>query len=219
VRRRTGMCVLWILALTAVPSEVAAQQSCLSVSPMFQQMAGDGGTRTAIVTASTPDCTWTVFSEVPWMTITASGTGIGSSSVTYRIQPNPSISSRFGVISIGGWRMTVRQVEGRIGTFTLDSEPDLMWQHETTGDMAVWDMRGTTLVNGSLWFQEPDTNWKVVGQGDLDSDGRKERVFQHIVTGEVSVWMTTTGLFVPTALPMPSAGWKIRAVGDLNLDG
>lgn len=31
--------------------------------------------------------------------------------------------------------------------------------------------------------------------------------------------MTTTGLFVPTALPMPSARWKIRAVGDLNLDG
>lgn len=206
------------LIVLAASNESDAQQSCLSVSPMFQQMAGDGGTRTATVTA-TSGCQWTVFSEVAWMTIISAESGTGSGSVSYRVQPNPSASSRFGSISIGGIRLTVRQVEGRIGSFTGDLDPDLLWQHQTTGDMAVWMMRATTLVSGFLSRREPDTNLKVVGTGDLDGDGRTERVFQHRVTGESSVWMTTTGDFVPTPLPMSSAGWKIRAVGDLNLDG
>ena len=52
------------------------------------------------------------------MTLVSAEGGVGSGSVTYRVQPTPGSNSRFGVISIGGHRMMVRQVEGRIGTFT-----------------------------------------------------------------------------------------------------
>jgi hypothetical protein len=86
-------------------------------------------------------------------------------------------------------------------------------------------MNGTTLMDGRLLSpaRVADTNWKIVGSGDFNGDGRADVVWQHQATGETSVWiMNGTTLVSGTLLSPTGVGdtnWKIKAVTDLNGDG
>jgi hypothetical protein len=46
-----------------------------------------------------------------------------------------------------------------------DFRPDIVWRHQTSGQVAVWFMNGATLVGGSLTSPPgvADLNWKLVG--------------------------------------------------------
>ncbi len=111
------------------------------------------------------------------------------------------------------------------GDFNRDGHPDILWQHDTEGWISVWLMNGLTLVDGTLLSPSnvADTNWKVVGSGDVDGDGSSDIFWQHQSTGEASVWfMNGTTLLSGTLLSPAGVAdmtWKIRAVSDVNGDG
>ena len=106
-----------------------------------------------------------------------------------------------------------------------DGGSDLVWQHQTNGQLATWYMHGATVV-GTQSLSIPavaDTNWKVVGTGDLNGDGFADLVWQHATSGSLATWALRGSTVVNTQLlsipVVADTGWKINAVGDLNGDG
>jgi hypothetical protein len=65
------------------------------------------------------------------------------------------------------------------GYSNRDGERDLFWQRRSTGTLAVWRMRGTTVEAGLLLSASPDPRWQVVSVGDLDGDAFSDLVFPH----------------------------------------
>jgi hypothetical protein len=51
------------------------------------------------------------------------------------------------------------------GDFNLDTKPDILWRHATSGQIVVWYMDNATLVSGT--FTDPpalaDMSWQIVG--------------------------------------------------------
>src|ERR1700741_4944493 len=55
-----------------------------------------------------------------------------------------------------------------------DGWADLIWQNSQNGQVSTWFMLGAQAVGTSMLnpSQVPDTNWKIVGRGDMNRDGR-----------------------------------------------
>ncbi len=103
-----------------------------------------------------------------------------------------------------------------------DGKADLIWQHDN-GSLAVWYMDGVTLIGWT--FLTPasveDTQWRIVGAGDVDGDGMPDLVWQHS-EGWVGAWIMSGAqatAWLPLTPGQVDPSWKIRAVIDLNGDG
>lgn len=111
------------------------------------------------------------------------------------------------------------------GDANQDGQADLYWQHQTTGELAVWFMNRTAVMSGELLSpaRVSDTAWKVRTVADLDLDGYPDLIWQHTESGLIAVWyMTQTTLRSGEALSpaqVPDLRWKIVAAGDVNQDG
>jgi C1A family cysteine protease len=100
--------------------------------------------------------------------------------------------------------------------FNADNEPDLLWQHQTSGYIGVWLMNGTTQASWSFLTpaQVTDANWKIVGVGDFNADGKPDILWQHQTSGSLGVWImngTTVSSYVPlNPSAVTDTSWKIR---------
>lgn len=107
------------------------------------------------------------------------------------------------------------------GDFNRDGDPDIVWQNESTGQNAVWYMRGTIMMSAALIPSAGDLSWRIVGVGDFNSDGKPDLVWQNVIFGLNAVWLMDNA--APQSYHLiTSAGdpnWRIVATGDLNLDG
>jgi hypothetical protein len=109
--------------------------------------------------------------------------------------------------------------------FNSDGKPDLVWQHQATGAIGVWFMNGATRISPSFFSpaQVPDTNWKIVGVADFNSDGQPDLVWQHQATGLIGVWFmngisqASWSFFSPAQVP--DTNWKIVGAADFDSDG
>ena len=111
------------------------------------------------------------------------------------------------------------------GDANRDGQTDLYWQHQTTGELAVWFMNQTEVMRGELLSpaRVADTNWKVRTVADLDVDGYPDLIWQHTASGDVAVWYMTQSTMRSGELLTPGRvsdlKWKIVAAGDMNQDG
>jgi sugar lactone lactonase YvrE len=112
-----------------------------------------------------------------------------------------------------------------IGDFNADGKPDLVWQRDGTGEVGVWFMNGASLISGLLF--DPDqtlgTNWKIVGTGDFNGDGKPDLVWQHLVTSDIKVWWMNKVTRLAEVSFNPSyvldTDWKVVGIADFNDDG
>ncbi len=111
------------------------------------------------------------------------------------------------------------------GDFNRDGHRDIIWQHQTDGRISAWLMNGTRLASGVLLTPDrvADTNWKIVGAGDFNQDGRTDLVWHNQATGYLSIWLMdgvrlVNGVWV-TPDRVADTNWRIRAVADVNADG
>jgi hypothetical protein len=99
------------------------------------------------------------------------------------------------------------------GDFNGDGWPDLVWQHQTNGQIAVWKMRGATLVAGALISpgQVSDLDWKIRAVGDLNGDDRPDLIWQHRADGRVAAWlMNGTSMMSGIVIAnVADASWEI----------
>ncbi len=117
---------------------------------------------------------------------------------------------------------TVWSVAG-IGDFNGDGYADILWRNTSTGDLAIWEMNGTTILNANTaGIGNVPTNWSVVGVGDFNGDGKADILWRNNNNGNVAIWLmngiTLTNASTATFGNMP-ASWSAAGTGDFNGDG
>jgi hypothetical protein len=123
------------------------------------------------------------------------------------------------VVADTNWKIVARADMNR------DGRPDLVWQHQTSGQISTWLMSRTTMLAGILLSPSlvADVNWKIVGSGDFNGDGQSDLVWHHQTSGMVSVWLMNGTLMMAGVVLTPSSvtdlNWQVVGVGDLNADG
>jgi hypothetical protein len=97
------------------------------------------------------------------------------------------------------------------GDFNRDGWPDLVWQHQRDGRLAVWQMHGTATIATGVIARIFDLDWQVRGVSDINGDGMADLWWQHVVTGDIAVWlMNGTTLMSPFRVGrMPDTSWHI----------
>lgn len=111
--------------------------------------------------------------------------------------------------------------------FNHDGSPDLIWQHNTSGRLAIWYMAGPTLVSSDSIYDaagsavETNLDWKIVAAGDTDLDGYPDLVWRHGVTGAIRLWHMRGNREWDTVGfgRVEDADWKIVGLADMDDDG
>lgn len=118
-------------------------------------------------------------------------------------------------IPANGWNLV------GVADFNGDGRSDLVFQNQSTHQIAIWLMVGAHYQGGVLLPVVPPSGWSVVGTGDINGDGFPDLIFQNQSSGQIAVWYMN-GTAYGDGLQMkavPAAGWKVVGVGDYNRDG
>ena len=61
-----------------------------------------------------------------------------------------------------------------VADFTGDGTADVLWRHAGTGAVYLMPVSGGQAQPGAVVWVEPSADWRIVGAGDLDGDGRAD---------------------------------------------
>jgi hypothetical protein len=120
---------------------------------------------------------------------------------------------------VAGWYVVAT------GDFNGDGKPDLVWQNEAR-QVAVWYMGGAQ-GNTFLWVDWLSStgvsDWRVVGTGDFNGDGRLDLVWQHDWTRQVVVWYMggangNSHQWLAWLTSADVLGWTLVGTADFNSD-
>lgn len=105
-----------------------------------------------------------------------------------------------------------------------DFKHDIVWQNTTTGQIVLWIMDGTTLLQSSTFEHDRvlDASWKVVAAADMNGDGKTDLIWRH-TQGWIAVWfmdgIRLLGSELLGAGRVADPNWAIVGIGDFNFDG
>jgi len=86
----------------------AINKCAYGISPSSEYFKHSGGTGTVSVTTGAGGlCSWTAVSNVDWIEVTGSSSGVGSGTVTYQVAFNNTGRARTGTLTIAGKTFTV----------------------------------------------------------------------------------------------------------------
>ncbi|HXG71624.1 MAG TPA: FG-GAP-like repeat-containing protein [Gemmatimonadaceae bacterium] len=193
---------------------------------------GDSGSLTVTTQAG---CPWSASSDAAAFLSFADGSNrIGSGTVGFTTTTNFSTAARSGTGTVAGVIFTVnqqaldaaRQVRERArADFNGDGFSDLLWQDRTNGYLAVWTLQGGHTTKNAVSFGPTvdDTNWRIVGTGDFNRDGKPDIVWHHRTEGRIYLWYmdgtTRIGHTAFSIYGISGEAWKVVGVGDFNQDG
>jgi choice-of-anchor C domain-containing protein len=111
--------------------------------------------------------------------------------------------------------------------FNKDGYPDLLWQHQGTGDINIWLMDGLTVTDAIAGGGVEDPYGRIISAADFNDDGYPDYLWQHQLRGDIYVWYTGWDTWWDTFIVtggMPIKGvddieWKIVAATDFDNDG
>ena len=184
-----------------------------------------------IPVATTPGCSWTSSSNVPWATISGSPGTTGSGSVTFSLTANPTGPGlRSGTLTVAGQTITLTQASPVVGapqTVTYDINID------GKQDVAVYysgsvGYQYSLLSNGNGTYTGTSTpginpgggTFDTVLQADFNGDSKSDILFYSTGTGAFKVGIGDgTGAFVYAPTLAISTGYNVIARGDFNGDG
>lgn len=130
-----------------------------------------------------------------------SGTTRHSGSTIPDTQPIPSWKDL-------NWRLAAT------GDLSGDGQEDILWQNEVTGRVAVWYMRGDTVLLSQELSPVAETGWKIVGTGDFDGDYRRDILLHQPSTGGLRLLlMNGVSIIRQVSLGTIAKGWRVGGVG------
>ena len=153
----------------------------------------------------------------------------GNTELIWRHSTNGSVArwTMIGLIQAGGDSLgpaPVADLKWKIagtGDFNNDKQRDLVWQHSGTGDIAVWLMRGTTLLDARL-MNRIDPKWRLAAVADMNGDAKSDLIWQNEADGHLGVWFMDGDKLTDGHLLQPGRvtdlNWKIAGAGDFNGD-
>jgi hypothetical protein len=101
--------------------------------------------------------------------------------------------------------------------FTSSAHSDILWR-DSSGDVAIWTMNGTTISAGTVIGNVPNT-WSILGQHDYNGDGSADILWRD-TSGNVAIWlMNGTTPIAQTLIANVPTNWNIIGTGDFNGDG
>lgn len=112
-------------------------------------------------------------------------------------------------------------VDDRFDCVSLSSpSTDILWRNNGTGEMAVWQMHATTLVDWDELYPS-DPQWAVVGTSDFTGDRKADILWRHSVTGALAIWeMVGIDLVASWTVSTTSdLNWEIVGLADFSRDG
>jgi hypothetical protein len=103
--------------------------------------------------------------------------------------------------------------------FNGDLDSDILWQNDS-GQAAIWDMSGSSLIGGGAVSPNPGAGWSEIGTGDFNGDGYSDILWQS-TNGQAAVWeMNGTSIIGGGQISSnPGPSWKAIGTGDFNGDG
>lgn len=99
------------------------------------------------------------------------------------------------------------------GDFNGDGRDDILMRNATSGELTVWLGQGNGQFSGKVpAAQVTDLNWKIVGIGDYNGDGRDDLIWKHS-SGAGAEWLgTATGDFINNgATPITPVGYAVQS--------
>jgi len=157
------------------------------------------------------------------------GIAVDSSGNTYvtgftRSTNFPTVNPIQGTYGGGTWDAFVTKIAAAHtpNDFNGDGNSDILWRNAGSGQNAIWMMNGTTVAAGTgLTNPVTDLNWKMVGKGDFDKDGKADILWRHATTGQNAIWLMNGTTVTAGALisPVTDLNWKVVGVGDFDKDG
>jgi hypothetical protein len=72
-------------------------------------------------------------------------------------------------------------------------------------------MNGNTRLSAEVIATEADQNWKIVGTGDFNGDGKSDILWRHFANGGISIWQMNgnTRLSAEVIATEADQNWKI----------
>ncbi|NJN30805.1 MAG: hypothetical protein HC824_10580 [Synechococcales cyanobacterium RM1_1_8] len=96
-----------------------------------------------------------------------------------------------GVYPDLGW-----QIEAT-GDFNDDGAADIVWRHQQSGQISIWQMNERAAVMGGYVLDgSSDPNWGILGSGDYDGNGKSDLLWQHKTAGTVVIWSLDQGQII-----------------------
>src|SRR5260221_13959114 len=72
--------------------------------------------------------------------------------------------------------------------FNGDHKSDIAWRDTSDGNVAIWLMNGTTVLNpNTAGVGNVPTTWSIVGTGDFNGDGNWDLLWSD-TSGNVAIW-------------------------------
>jgi len=107
------------------------------------------------------------------------------------------------------------------GDFDRDGSADLIWQNNTTGQRALWLMKGgsqSAVVNLPTL---PNTAWQIAGTADFNGDGSTDVLLRNYTTGANAIWLMngTSQLAIVNLPGLPNTDYRFEGIADFNGDG
>jgi serralysin len=101
--------------------------------------------------------------------------------------------------------------------FGNDKKADILWRNNN-GNVALWQMNGTTLTAANLVSVNVDNTWKIAATGDFGGNGKADILWRND-NGSLAIWqMDGSIITTATTLATITADWKVSGTGDFNGD-
>jgi uncharacterized protein YkwD len=139
-----------------------------SISPASASLSAAGGSGSVNVSV-TSGCAWSAVSNTGWAQITSGWSGNGSGTVSYSVNPNASVTSQTGTLTIAGQTFTINEagsaptISGSASFVKVDTTSKGTWKgvygadgYNVINDTANYPAYVTVVPSGNL-------NWTWTG--------------------------------------------------------
>ena len=183
------------------PTDTKCQVN-LSNSP--SSFAANGGTGTLTVT-TTRDCSWTISTDVVWVSIPGPRDGQGDASISYSVGVNPVPSARSGLVAAGSMKVQLSQAAA-VCRYSLSRSSDTIGA--AGGPISV----DVSTLTGCSWTATSASSWISITSGQsgnangtvalvVSGNSGAGRVGEVNVAGQV---YTVTQAAPPPTAPAPA---------------